>query len=84
MLIHDSSPPFLSAPAFVLENAPIEDERQLESFLVPLEMVERNAGLVLFPRLDRSRAPILCAQTSCQLPATDFYKKAGKSVKAVA
>ena len=66
-------------PAFVLENSPIDDERALQSFLVPLDHVERHAGLFLFPRLERTQAVPLCVQTSCQLPAPDFYKKASKT-----
>jgi len=65
-----------ASAAFVLENAPIEDNRPLESFQVPLEMVERNAGLLLFPQLNRGQAAPLCLKTSCQLPSPEFYKKA--------
>jgi hypothetical protein len=42
--------------AFVLENAPIDDGRELTSFLVPLAQLEQQAGVSLFPALGRDEA----------------------------
>ncbi|CAG2106518.1 unnamed protein product [Medioppia subpectinata] len=39
--------------AYVMPNAPIDDDKAIESFRVPIDTVERAAGLLFFQRLPR-------------------------------
>jgi len=57
----------MSLGAFVLPNAEIPDETSLESFMIPVDAVERASGLVLFPDNVKSTAKNICRTTSCQL-----------------
>lgn len=41
--------------AYVMPNAPIDDEKPLTSFHVPPESVERAAGLLFFDKLTRDK-----------------------------
>jgi DNA/RNA endonuclease G (NUC1) len=63
--------------AFVLPNGPLHGHPPLDSFVVPLEEVERASGLLLFPELEgRAHIPPLCGdggegRPSCGLGAMD-------------
>lgn len=63
-----------SVGAFVLPNAPIPDNTPLEAFKVPLDAVERGAGLVFFERMGDSKyaLPDLCKETECKLVVRKF------------
>ena len=50
--------------AFVLPNAPLQDMPELQAFTVPVEFVEKYAGLRFFDRIDpavRAAIPPLCS-----------------------
>jgi len=72
----------LSLGAFLLPNAEIPDETPLESFMVPVDAVERASGLVLFPDNIKSMAKNICRTTSCQLIIRRF-DEAQKQMKAL-
>ena len=59
--------------AFVLPNAPIPDNAPLESFRVPIDAVERAAGLSFFQAIDRAKCRDLCSATKCR-PKPDNYR----------
>jgi len=69
----------LSIGAFVLPNAIIPDEAPLESFVAPVDAVERAAGLTLFSDAIKASSQHLCKTTSCQLIIRKF-DDAGKLV----
>ncbi|KAI9599483.1 hypothetical protein BDF19DRAFT_428859 [Syncephalis fuscata] len=62
----------LALGAFVLPNAPIPDNAPLERFEVPIEVVERAAGLEFFQQMDRSKVKRLCTETKCQVTIRKF------------
>lgn len=68
--------PTSSAPvalaAFVLPNAAIPNAKPLADFEVPLEVVERAAGLEFAAKLPAHRRRRLCADTPCSLVVRDF------------
>ncbi|BGP04079.1 Mitochondrial nuclease [Rhodotorula toruloides] len=57
--------------AFVLPNEPIPDEARLEGFVVPVEAVERSAGLSLLPTELKS-AKELCRTIKCEVVVRRF------------
>ncbi|OMH83244.1 Mitochondrial nuclease [Zancudomyces culisetae] len=63
--------------AFVLPNTPIRNEEKLESFIMPLDALERASGLEFFTSLDKSSSPIvdLCKHTVCQVKVDKRYLK---------
>ncbi|KAI8393607.1 uncharacterized protein BYT42DRAFT_551637 [Radiomyces spectabilis] len=61
-----------SVGAFVLPNRPISDDTPLEQFKVPLDAVERGAGLTFFDRMDKSGLGDLCKETKCKVVLTKF------------
>ncbi|PWN31289.1 uncharacterized protein FA14DRAFT_162823 [Meira miltonrushii] len=67
-----SSSNWTALGAFVLPNAIIPNEQPLKSFLVPVEAVERAAGLMLFPPATKTNTPSLCDVTDCQIIVRDF------------
>ncbi|ORY35593.1 nuclease [Naematelia encephala] len=74
----------LAMGAFVLPNKEIADEADLRSFIVPVEHVEKTAGLQLFNPELKSRSRQLCAVTQCQLVVRRFddaRKSYGKGQK---
>lgn len=71
-----SSKPILAAAAFVVPNRPIADGDALSSFQVPLETLEKQAGLVLWDRVDRAEVMDLCADTTCALSTLRRFTKA--------
>ncbi|RUS20084.1 hypothetical protein BC937DRAFT_86399 [Endogone sp. FLAS-F59071] len=69
-----------SLAAFVLPNARISNDTPLEQFQVPLDAVERAAGMVFFDKVpvpggDRSKLKDLCKETKCQLMAHKFMEE---------
>ncbi|GAA5967795.1 hypothetical protein JCM8115_006448 [Rhodotorula mucilaginosa] len=59
--------------AFVLPNEAIPDETKLESFVVPVEAVERSAGLSLLPEaLKASNVKHLCQAVKCEVVVRRF------------
>jgi len=69
-----SSPqvPEISTGAFVLPNAAISDETSLESFVVPIDAVERAAGLTLFSDTIKGRSKHICRTTMCEVTVRRF------------
>ncbi|KAJ9123635.1 hypothetical protein QFC24_003851 [Naganishia onofrii] len=57
----------ISIGAFVLPNAVIPDEVPLTAFQVPVESVEKAAGLTLFAPSVKQSAKQLCRETKCEL-----------------
>jgi endonuclease G len=51
--------------AFVLPNEPIELSTPLTEFVVPVEAIERESGLVFFNDLDIFKRKNLCNQVEC-------------------
>ena len=66
------NPPVLGA--FVVPNEPIGFEFKLQDFQVPLKDLEREAGLIFFPKYDVSTAPDLCERDGCKLLSEEFMK----------
>ncbi|KAI9277039.1 hypothetical protein BDA99DRAFT_429661 [Phascolomyces articulosus] len=63
-----------SVGAFVLPNAPISDDIPLEQFRVPLDAVERGAGLTFFDRMNKDGLYDLCKETKCQIVLSKFHE----------
>ena len=61
--------------AFVMPNSVIPNEAPLESFAVPIETVERAAGLTLFPPAVKGAAKKLCDTVQCSIVVRDFSDK---------
>lgn len=64
--------------AFVLPNAVIANNKPLQDFEVPVEVVERASGLTFVERLDAGRRKRLCAEMNCSLIVKE-YKERQKS-----
>ncbi|KIM53723.1 hypothetical protein SCLCIDRAFT_427474 [Scleroderma citrinum Foug A] len=62
----------ISTGAFVLPNAIIPDEAPLESFVTPVEAVERAAGLTLFSDAVKKASKHICQTTKCQVIVRRF------------
>ncbi|KZO99505.1 hypothetical protein CALVIDRAFT_384243 [Calocera viscosa TUFC12733] len=62
----------LSLGAFVLPNTPIPDDARLESFSVPVEMIEKAAGLTLFSEKIKKDSKHICKSTSCDVNVRRF------------
>lgn len=61
--------------AFVMPNSVIPNEAPLESFAVPVETIERAAGLTLFPPAVKGAAKKLCDTVHCSIVVRDFSDK---------
>jgi len=75
----------VSTGAFVLPNAIIPDEAPLESFVTPVEAVERAAGLTLFSEDVKASSKHICKTTKCQVIVRRFddtRKNARKGITA--
>jgi len=70
----------LALGCFILPNRPIPKDLELITFSVPLEVVERSAGLFFFERLRQRgntfRPHGLCTETVCVLPGGYHERKA--------
>ncbi|KAI0928240.1 hypothetical protein AcW1_005547 [Taiwanofungus camphoratus] len=64
--------PEISTGAFVLPNAPIPDEARLENFIMPVEAVERAAGLTLFSDTVKASSKHICKTTKCEVIVRRF------------
>lgn len=62
----------LALGAFVLPNKEIPDQADLRSFIVPVEHVEKAAGLKLFNEEVKTKSRQLCAVTQCQVIVRRF------------
>lgn len=62
----------LAVGAFVLPNAAIDDSTPLTQFQVPVEAVERSAGLELLHRVPPQAKRDLCRETRCEIIVRDF------------
>ncbi|KAF2735938.1 hypothetical protein EJ04DRAFT_511390 [Polyplosphaeria fusca] len=61
--------------AFVLPNAKIANDKPLQDFEVPVEIVERASGLEFASKLDPARRNRLCREVTCSLIVKDFKNK---------
>lgn len=73
----------VSSGAFVLPNAVISNETPLTSFVVPVDAVERAAGLTLFSDEIKSGSKHLCQTTKCEVVVRRF-DEARKNTKQIA
>ncbi|KAG0706377.1 hypothetical protein DFH29DRAFT_170779 [Suillus ampliporus] len=62
----------ISTGAFVLPNAIIPDDASLESFVVPVDVVERAAGLNLFSEAVKASSKHICKSTKCEVLVRRF------------
>ncbi|KAH9857817.1 hypothetical protein C2E23DRAFT_720275 [Lenzites betulinus] len=76
--------PEISTGAFVLPNAVIPDEAKLESFVVPIDAVERAAGLTLFSDAVKAQSKHICKTAKCEVIVRRFDDAVkGSSRKAI-
>ena len=54
IIVGETSTQLFDLRAFVIPNSAIPDETHLERFLVPVDAIERAAGILLFERLPKS------------------------------
>lgn len=73
----------VSTGAFVLPNAVISDEAPLTSFVVPVDAVERAAGLTLFSDEIKSGSKHICQTAKCEVIVKRF-DDARKNAKQIA
>ncbi|KAI0807292.1 hypothetical protein C8Q74DRAFT_51997 [Fomes fomentarius] len=64
--------PEISTGAFVFPNAVIPDDAKLESFVVPVEAVEKAAGLTLFSDAVKVGSKHICKSTKCEVMVRRF------------
>ncbi|KAE9407051.1 DNA/RNA non-specific endonuclease [Gymnopus androsaceus JB14] len=62
----------LATGAFVLPNAPIPEDTPLTNFVMPVEAVERAAGLALFSDAVKSTSKHICQSTKCEVIVKRF------------
>lgn len=73
--------PEISTGAFVLPNAPIADDAPLQGFVVPVEAVEKAAGLEIFSDAVKRGSKHICQTTKCEVIIKRFddaQKQVGK------
>ncbi|CAO1632861.1 unnamed protein product [Parajaminaea phylloscopi] len=58
--------------AFVIPNARVANDTPLKAFSVPVEAVERAAGLTLFPASVKASSKQLCSLIDCSIVVRDF------------
>ncbi|KAF5330525.1 hypothetical protein D9619_005686 [Psilocybe cf. subviscida] len=73
----------LASGAFVLPNTIIPDTAPLESFIMPVDAVERAAGLSLFSDAVKASSKHICKSTKCEVVVRRFDDAQKKSRKAV-
>ncbi|KAH7909141.1 hypothetical protein BJ138DRAFT_1067560 [Hygrophoropsis aurantiaca] len=64
--------PEISTGAFVLPNTIIPDDAPLQSFVMPVDAVERAAGLTLFSDAVKASSKHLCKSTKCDVVVRRF------------
>ncbi|KAB5593962.1 DNA/RNA non-specific nuclease [Ceratobasidium theobromae] len=74
----------LSLGAFVLPNAEIPDDTPLSKFNVPVEAVERAAGLTLFPEEIKKSAKHVCQTAGCDVTVRRFDDAQQRTRKGIA
>ncbi|KAG1765739.1 hypothetical protein EV702DRAFT_1212246 [Suillus placidus] len=62
----------ISTGAFVLPNAIIPDDAPLEGFVIPVDVVERAAGLILFSDAVKANSKHICKSTKCDAVVRRF------------
>lgn len=60
--------------AFVLPNAPIDNNTPLKSFYVPVDSIERSSGVQFLPNLPTSDRKDLCQEVKCDITVREFKK----------
>ncbi|KIP10327.1 hypothetical protein PHLGIDRAFT_101457 [Phlebiopsis gigantea 11061_1 CR5-6] len=76
--------PEISTGAFVLPNAVIPDQVALENFVVPIEAVERAAGLTFFSDEIKAASKHICKTTKCEVIVRRFDDAQKNARKAIA
>ncbi|OLN94023.1 Mitochondrial nuclease [Colletotrichum chlorophyti] len=61
--------------AFVMPNAPIPNDKPLADFEMPLEAVERAAGLDFASKLAPQRRKRLCSEASCAIIVKEYAQR---------
>ncbi|KAG8731659.1 nuclease [Ceratobasidium sp. 428] len=74
----------LSVGAFVLPNSEIPDETPLTKFVVPVEAVERAAGLSLFSEDVKKSAKHICQTAKCEVIVRRFDDAQQQTRRAIA
>jgi endonuclease G len=71
-----------STAAFVLPNAPISDNTPLEAFRVPIDAVERGAGLTFFNGMGEGKNYLrdLCKDTKCKIVLSKYHEAQKKAL----
>ncbi|KZP05761.1 DNA/RNA non-specific endonuclease, partial [Athelia psychrophila] len=72
----------VSTGAFVLPNAVISDDTPLTSFIMPVEAVERAAGLTLFSDAIKNSTKHICQTASCEVLVRRFDDAQKKAISA--
>ncbi|KUF80579.1 Nuclease [Phytophthora nicotianae] len=62
---------------FILPNRAIPENKNLRDFQAPLHIIEKQAGLLFFDKLDGVEKVDLCSETKCALAAA--YRRASSS-----
>ncbi|KAG6820785.1 hypothetical protein H0H93_011550 [Arthromyces matolae] len=73
----------ISTGAFVLPNAIIPDQVPLESFVMPVEAVERAAGLTFFSDEIKAQSRHICKTTKCEVIVRRFDDARKQSKKTI-
>ncbi|KAJ3280490.1 nuclease [Rhizoclosmatium sp. JEL0117] len=60
--------------SFVLANEGVAQDTQLDSFLLPVEAIERSTGLEFFPFLERRSVKALCSAVKCSFKLASKYR----------
>ncbi|KAK0548971.1 nuclease [Tilletia horrida] len=69
-------PSYTGLAAFVIPNAVVPNETPLRAFDLPLDAVERAAGLTLFPDHVKAKAKHLCSLVTCDIIVREFADRA--------
>ncbi|KAJ1917315.1 nuclease [Mycoemilia scoparia] len=75
VLVKRKSESSVAIGGFVLPNAQIDNAKPLTDFSVPIEHIEKAAGLNFFDKEARMKAAPLCSKTRCQTVLSKFHKK---------
>ncbi|KAK0558615.1 nuclease [Tilletia horrida] len=72
-------PSYTGMAAFVIPNAVVPNDAPLRSFGVPVDAVERAAGLTFFPDHVKAKTKPLCNLVSCDIVVREFAAAASRS-----